>query len=120
MILYASYNFYISKYKGSMPENDFNKQILDATIEIRSSTLGKLDVLSEINIPDEVRMCACALADRMCKDDKNRGKQSETVGPHSITFKGQEEQSKEYKNIIKKYLVNVFLDDGTYLLGRGF
>lgn len=119
MTLYATYSFYTTTYKGSMPEEDFNKRILDATAEIRSNTLGKLDGVSEKNIPEEVKLCACILADKMFEDNKNRGKQSETVGPHSISFKGQEEQAKEYKGVIKKHLINVFLDDGTYLLDRG-
>ena len=118
MTLYADFNFYRDTYKGTMGENDFSKHIAKASALITSATFGRI---KPANIPDEVKYCACELADKCYAVGKSEGKQSETVGAHSVSYASGNttSQSDIYRSVIKSYLSEVYAEDGTPVLYGG-
>ena len=118
MTLYADFNFYQNTYKGTMGENDFTKQIAKASAKIKAMTFGRID---ESNVPDEVKYCACDLADKCYVASRSEGKQSETVGAHSVSYAngGTTSQEDIYRSVIRDYLSEVYTSDGTPLLYGG-
>lgn len=118
MTKYADYNFYINNGVGSVPKADFNKLIIQASMKIKANTFGRVN---ENKPQEEVKLCACSLVDQMYEYSKNEGKQSETVGPHSVSYTNVAaiDKDKRYFNIIKEYLSEVYCTDGTPILYRG-
>lgn len=118
MTQYADYDYYISKYKGNMPESDFDRMSKIASAKIKANTYGRID---EKDVQDEVKYCACVLADKLFKISKSEGKFSESVGSWSISYSGNSkiDEDKMITSTIKEFLSEVYTEDGTPLLYRG-
>lgn len=116
MTQYANYDYYISKYKGTMPETDFSKLSIIASMKIKANTFGRID---ENNVPDEVKFCTCVLADKLLIATKNEGKSSESVGPWSISYTDSKSGQELIQSTLKEFLSEVYTEDGTPLLYRG-
>lgn len=119
MVKYATYAHYKNEFAGSVPQADFNRLVIQATAKVKTYTSGRVDKMTYI--PEDVKNCTCALVEKMYAENKNEGKQSETVGPHSVTFanKSKTEKEDEYSSLIKDFLSEVYMDDGTPILYRG-
>lgn len=120
-MLYADYNFYITKYAmgaGIVEPALFNRYALRASQKIKEYTGANVD---ENNVPECVKMCCCDLAELFYKTEKaereNGGVKSETVGDWSKTYESAQEReshiSKKIQNAIYMWL------SGTGLLYRG-
>ncbi len=116
MTQYADYNYYISEYKGSMPDTDFDKLSKIASMKIKANTFGRID---EKNIHGEVKYCTCVLADKLLNISKNEGKSSETVGPWSVSYADSKSGQELIQLTLKEFLSEVYTEDGTPLLYRG-
>ena len=92
MKTYTDYFFYISTYKGNMPEDEFDKLIYRASYEVQKNIFNR-DITG---YEDEVQMVTCSIADTLYKIDKLESKKdisisdktlkSESVGDYSRTF----------------------------------
>lgn len=116
MTQYANYNYYISTYKGTMPEDDFERLSVFATMKIKANTFGRID---ENNIPDEVKFCTCAIADKLLSVYKNEGKTSESVGHWSVSYADSKSGQDLIQLTLKEFLSEVYTEDGTPVLYRG-
>lgn len=118
MEAYADYQYYIDKYKGNMPQSDFIRLSLQATLKIKAHTFGRVDIN---NVQEEVKFCTCLLADKLFKLINSEGKASESVGSWSINYTNNSntEVDKVATQVIKECLSEVYTEDGTPLLYRG-
>lgn len=67
MTIYADKNFYLDQYlsgKGpTIPIDEIEYWLAQASRKINRRAFGKTDVLQEV--PDEVKMCCCAVAEKL-------------------------------------------------------
>lgn len=122
MIEYADRGFYENTFHGEIiPENAFPGMILKASIFVKFITFSRVDEMEEI--PEEVRLAACAVADVMyqdikARDDAGREIASENNDGYSVSFvtsKDEKTGSVEHrcKKVASQYLAH------TGLLYRG-
>lgn len=89
MNLYADYEFYISRYKGDLPKEEFEKSIMKASAYVRRITFGRADDNTEM---DEVKIAACAVCELLANDEKARSKHlgravtSENTDGYSVSY----------------------------------
>ena len=89
MNLYVNYAYYISKYRGNLTEEDFEKSIFPATAHVRRITFGRADQNMET---DEVKLATCAICDLLANDEKLRSQHSgrtvvsENTDGYSVTY----------------------------------
>lgn len=88
-----------------------------ATMMIKQFTGTNID--ETINIPEEVQMCCCEIAEAIRKDEKedHGGKTSEKVIDTSVSYVSPEIKQREFETKIRK-IINMWLAD-TGLLYRG-
>lgn len=71
---YADVEFYHDDYlmgrPGTVPDNDFSYWSMIATAKIRNRTFGRADKMD--NIPEEVRMCCCEVAEKLYQSEAVR------------------------------------------------
>lgn len=115
--MYANYDYYKGAYHGRLiPEQDYPRVSLRADQYLDYFTMGKAKNHAEV---DAVKMAACALAEQYYEMDQlpvSSGKQSETVGSYSVTYRSAEEIQRiksGLPDVVRMYLA------GTGLLYRG-
>lgn len=95
--MYADEEFYKTEYKrGKEPvisSSDFSYYGMLATARIRFRTNGNID--ESATIPEEVGMCCCEIAEKICQAEKAKGEnglvlQSYSNDGDSGTFKTDE------------------------------
>ena len=118
MQAYTDEMYYINDYlKGRKPviTTDFPFYARSASQAIDRYTFNRLKDVAEI--PDEVQMCCCELAEseyRMEKRQKESGgKASEKIGTYSVSFGSAQEFaaaiSREQRGIVMKWLADTGL-----------
>ena len=115
---YTDYAYYQNTYKGDLiPSDKFEFYSRKATQYIKLNTFERVN---ELEIPDEVKMCCCELAEVEYKADnasKAEGITSEKVGEYSVSYESsesiKENKQKEMSNVLRLWLLN------TGLLYRG-
>lgn len=83
---YADSTYYTDTYKGAVIDTaSFDLYARKATQKIKLHTFGRV---SEDNMPEEVKMCCCELAELIYKHEKedNGNVSSEKVGEHSVSY----------------------------------
>lgn len=128
MKTYVDYDYYKHKYKGHMPENDFDRLVTRASMEIQNNIFDR-DITG---YEYEVQMATCSVADILLKIDNLENKKTsitldkniktESLGKYSRTFEtpGTENVEKEISNQkakIKEEIRRYLLSTG--LLYRG-
>ena len=115
--MYADYNYYKGTYLGNLiPEQDYPRAALRAEQYLDYYTMCKARYNAEL---DAVKMATCALAEQYYEMDQlpvATGKQSETVGSYSVTYRSAEDIQRiklGLPSIVRMYLA------GTGLLYRG-
>lgn len=115
---YADYKYYTDTYKGVVLDTaSFERYARNATVYIKMLTFNRVD---DSNIPDEVKMCCCEVAEKNYEADKSRhvGISSEKVGDYSVTYENNAnidmKLAKDCNEIIQKWLLM------TGLLYRGY
>lgn len=99
-----------------MPESSFNKLSIEASAYIKRNTHNRIN---EKNIPDEVKLCTCFLADKMKKYEKKKGKVSESVGSWSVNYQNNLEDENELYDVLVNFLLYVKDEKGESVLYRG-
>ena len=99
-----------------MPESSFKRLSIEASADIKMNTYNKID---ENNIPDEVKLCTCSLADKLKKYEKKKGKVSESVGSWSVNYQNSAEDENELYEVLVNFLLSVKDDKGESILYRG-
>jgi len=98
---YVDYTFYKDNYHGIMPSSIFDRLVIGASAYIKRNTFSRID---ETNILDEVKYCACTLADKMLKIEKREGKKSESVGTQSASYVEKSQDDADKYQILTDYL----------------
>jgi hypothetical protein len=106
---YADYAYYVGTYKGAVIDTaSFDLYARKATQEIKKYTFDRVD---EANIPDDVKMCCCEVAEAIHKADQEdtQGIASEKVGEYSVSYVSPEAKEKMLSisvySIINNWLV---------------
>lgn len=116
---YLAYAEYTS-LGGTLPEMPFKILEFNARQQIDKYTLGRLKTLETQN--QEVKLCVYKLIDAMGEYSSNeaikRGVSSENIDGYSISYSTPtkdlyEAKNSEIKDIIRTYLVDCKLEDGT-------
>lgn len=125
---YTDYIFYKDKYKGNMPESDFDKLVTRASYEVQKNIFNRPIKGYE----DEVQMATCSVIDVLNKIEQLENKKqttmsekrlkSESVANYSRTFETTDMadidvQISNQKTKIKEEIRMYLLDTG--LLYRG-
>lgn len=111
---YATFDFYVEEYGGrKLNEYDFTGYANRASDYIDYVTLGRAAAYDDAK--NALKRCCCALADQMEDHDVIRAEvsagavASETVGPHSVSYRSiadlKAEQKKALDEIISMYLL---------------
>lgn len=96
---YVDHTFYKDSYHGIMPSTIFNRLAIVASAYIKRHTFGRIDIN---NVPDDVKYCTCALADKLLKIEKREGKTSEKVGTWSVDYvDNQEDEKSKYQTLVE-------------------
>lgn len=107
MKLFADGNFYMNDYlKGKQAVIDaacFDYYIMQSTMKIKEYTFDNIDESEDI--PKEVKMCCCELAEIMSEEDKRQaetgGVLSESVGGWSKSYENSEIAAKQFESKLK-------------------
>ena len=125
MAAYVDFTFYTEEFLGTtIPEADFPKLALDASMLLDSYTFDRIPAVIEANTDAnlifKIKMSTCAIAEELYDIQVNgeeRGSiASETVGAHSVTYAaggGRTDAQKPY-DVAVTYL------GSTGLMYRGF
>lgn len=119
-MIYVTEEFYLTKYLlGRNPAIDtgFHFYARQASRVVDRYTFGRLGSVSESEIPEEVQMCCCELAETLYQQQRQKtasgGKISEKIGTYSVTFSNAQEAANaaasEQRSIIMKWLSNTGL-----------
>ena len=128
MKTYTDYDFYEDTYQGNMPEDSFERLVIEASYIVRNNIFDR-DIKG---YEEEVQMATCSVADILYKVEELENKKkatisdktlkSESVGDYSRTFDSSSisdieadisNQNQKIKEELKKYLLT------TGLLYRG-
>ena len=120
MKIYTDTEFYMNQYLlgriPKIPDADFSYWAMLASGEIRQLTFNRVEDLGEI--PDEVRMCCCELAEKLysvesVKDENGMVLQSYGNDGETGTYKtddlSESGVQRSIVKIIRKWLVNTDL-----------
>ena len=115
---YLDYSEY-KKLGGNLQQMPFNLLEFEARKEIDRNTHGRLKTLSPQL--QEVKLCVNALISKIQSFQESGNVASESVDGYSVTFATPltSEQRKKLFNIIKTYLSDCILQDGTPYLYCG-
>lgn len=119
-MIYADESFYTDQYLlGRKPvvSTGFLYYARQASRIMDQYTFNRLADVLEDEIPEEVKMCCCELAESVYRYEKQKseseGKTSEKIGTYSVTFGTMQETAdsaaKEQGKIIRRWLGNTGL-----------
>ena len=80
MTSYIDYDFYVNKYMGDMPEEDFEKLALRASAEVRTNIFNR-DIT---DYKDEVQMVTCSVADILLKIEQLEARKDKLVSSNAV------------------------------------
>lgn len=115
---YLTYEEY-KNLGGTLEEMPFNILEFKARKQIDNATFNRLvDLKSQVQ---EVKMCIYDLITELNKSEEQSNKSSESIDGYSVSYKSVDtkEQNKIYGNIIRDYLGESKLEDGTPYLYCG-
>ena len=75
MVNYTDYDFYKNKYKGNMPETDFDAVVTRASLEVRNAIMNK-DITEH---EEEVQMATCSVTDILNNIEKIKQRKSKLI-----------------------------------------
>lgn len=84
---YADYTYYTETYKGTMPEEDFNRLSRRASAYIAARTFGRSDRSDlSADFQGKIKDACCAVSDAMLERDSGGELVSQSVGSWSKSF----------------------------------
>ena len=119
-MIYADEDFYFNEYlleKKPVISSGFRFYARQASQVIDRYTFSRLKNVAAVDIPEEVKMCCCELAETEFRNEKKlketNGKTSEKIGTYSVNFQSTSELeeifSREQWRIVMKWLANTGL-----------
>lgn len=84
--MYADYTYYSGTYKGTMPEEDFNRLSRQASAYIDQVTFGRAAGSHSLPIETRIKDACCAVSDIMLKKEQGGELTSQSVGSWSKSF----------------------------------
>ena len=120
---FVDFEYYKNKFKGSLQEDEFNQLAREASAIVNRLTMRRInaDALQGQTYEKDVKDCTCAVAEKieeMQRKEEAAKIASETIGPHSVTFRNEAKMTEAEKKIEYKRVVEIYLF-GTGLLYRG-
>lgn len=120
---FVDFEYYKNKFKGSLQEDEFNQLAREASAIVNRLTMRRInaDALQSQPYEKDVKDCTCAVAEKieeMQRKEEAAKIASETIGPHSVTFRNEAKTTEAEKQIEYKRVVEIYLF-GTGLLYRG-
>ena len=85
-MVYADFPYYRDEYKGTMPEEDFNRLSRQASAYIDQVTFGKAAAELPETVQTKIKDACCAVADILMKKEQGGELTSQTVGPWTKHF----------------------------------
>jgi hypothetical protein len=85
---YADFPYYKDEYKGTMPEEDFNRLSRQASAYIDQVTFGRAAGNHPEAFQTKIKGACCAVADILLKKEQGGELASQTVGPWTKHFAG--------------------------------
>lgn len=83
---YVDYTYYVSEYGGTLPEEEFNKQVVKASAYINYITMGRINNAALAMFADEIKMATCSVLEEY--HGTSHGElSSQTVGPWTRVYK---------------------------------
>jgi len=124
MRTYVDRTYYLSIYRGKVPESELDKLIIEASSYVKKHTSDRVSML---DIPDEVKRATCLIIDKIYDAKKQKDEtgnlKSQNIEGWSETYKTDEEiksnLEREKAEILNTYLSDVIGIDGNLLLYRG-
>lgn len=125
---YLTYQEYLSLGGDNIGEMPFNLLEFEARQNVDKYTLGRLkELASQV---DEVKLCIYKLVgiikSYQSLEEQNKALASESIDGYSVTYGNggngantESAKSNDLKEIIRTYLIDCKLDDGTPYLYRG-
>lgn len=119
-MIYTDENFYLNEYlleREPVISSGFLFYARQASQTIDHYTFGRLKNVAAVDIPEEVKMCCCELAEAEFRNEKKlqetNGKTSEKIGTYSVNFQSASELegifAREQRRIVMKWLANAGL-----------
>lgn len=120
---FVDFEYYKNKFKGSLQEDEFNQLAREASAIVNRLTMRRInaDALQDQPYEKDVKDCTCAVAEKieeMQRKEEAAKIASETIGPHSVTFRNEAKTTEAEKQIEYKRVAEIYLF-GTGLLYRG-
>ena len=119
---FVDFEYYKNKFKGSLQEDEFNQLAREASAIVNRLTMRRINAaLQGQPYEKDVKDCTCAVAEKieeMQRKEEAAKIASETIGPHSVTFRNEAKTTEAEKQIEYKRVVEIYLF-GTGLLYRG-
>ena len=120
---FVDFEYYKAKFKGSLQEDEFNQLAREASAIVNRLTMRRInaDALQGQPYEKDVKDCTCAVVEKIEEMQRKEAAAkiaSETIGPHSVTFRNEAKTTEAEKQIEYKRLVEIYLF-GTGLLYRG-
>lgn len=86
--MYADYTYYRTLYGGKLPEQDYTFVAARASEYLASVTNDRITekILEDETTGRAVKMCCCAMADLIQKQEQRDGKTAEKVGDYSVSY----------------------------------
>jgi hypothetical protein len=115
---YLTYDEFKSLGGSNIDEMPFKILECEARLNVDLFTFGRLKELS--TQVEEVKLCIYKLVLLLDDYNKNNGVSSESIDGYNVQYsKNEQTKKQEIKDIIKTYLTDCKLDDGTPYLYRG-
>lgn len=103
---YCDYDYYVKEYNGTMPEEDFNREVLKASAYVDQITMKRItpDVLKKYG--EEIKLATCAACDCLYSFESGGEVTSESVGSWSRSYgsSGRTHQQK-LQDSVETYLI---------------
>ena len=86
--MYADYDYYRTLYGGKLSAEEYTFAAARASEYLASVTHDRItgDILSDDTTGRAVKMCCCAMADLIRKQEQRDGKTAEKVGDYSVSY----------------------------------
>ena len=103
---YCDYEFYMNEYKGIMPEEDFDREVLKASAYIDQITMKRITPSVLAKYSEEIKLATCAACDCLYSFASGGEVTSETVGSWSRSYGGSgRTQQQKLQDCTETYLL---------------
>ena len=113
----VNYSYYTGTYKGTMPEADFNRLLVKASVYLDRVTFGRLADVTDTAILELAKLACCSVIDTYLLNEQGGGIASESNDGVTVSYVAGVSNAKSDSQRLRE-AVGLFLS-GTNLLYRG-